>query len=222
VPAGVRLRRLFRGPAGLWRAMARRQKLPAFASSGKGLIIQPPYQVRNPDRIHLGRDVKIGPNSVLKAQEAYPGGWSRHPRGEHREQNFEPTLWIGDRVTATAMLQVTVFDRVTIEDDVMFAANVFIADGTHCADRGDVPYKFQGIGPVAPVHIGYGAWIGQNVVIMPGVTIGALSIVGANSVVNRDVDPGCVVAGTPARVIRLWDEQRECWRNPSQSGAIVD
>lgn len=185
---------------------------------GSGLVIQPPYHVGNPKRIHLGSDVKLGPNSVLKAQESYPGPWLSHPQGEHCAQTFEPTLRIGDRVTATAMLQVTVYDRVTIEDDVMFATNVFITDGSHCTGRGDLPYKFQGIGSVAPVHIGYGAWIGQNVVIMPGVTIGELSIVGANSVVTHDVDPGSVVAGVPARVLRYWDKQRECWRNSSQAG----
>jgi len=68
----------------------------------------------------------------------------RHPEGRHVAQSFEPEFHLGDRVTATAALQVTVFDRVVIEDDVMFAANVLVADGTHASRRRDTPYAYQG------------------------------------------------------------------------------
>ena len=186
--------------------------LPRFATAATGLVIQRPYEIRHPERIHLGRDVKLGPNCVLKPTTSYPGGWLRHPEGDHRVQQFAPELHIGDRVTATGGLQIAAFERVVIEDDVMFAANVFVADGTHGSDRGDLPYKFQGIGRVAPVRIGRGAWIGQNVVISPGVTIGAQAIVGANAVVTSDVPEGCVAAGTPARVIRRWDATGGRWQ----------
>lgn len=189
-----------------------RAGLPRFATEAPGLVVQPPYDIRHAERIHLGRDVKLGPNSVLKVNTRYPGGWLRHPEGDHVEQSFEPELRIGDRVTATAALQIAVFERVVIEDDVMFAANVFIADGTHASDRGDVPYKFQGIGHVAPVHVGRGAWIGQNVVISPGVNVGAFAIVGANAVVTRDVPPGCIAIGAPARVVKCWDVAAATWR----------
>src|SRR5690606_27179840 len=152
----------------------------------EGFVMQGPRSVVGAERIHVGNHVKLGPGSELKANVRYPGGWLRHPAGDHVEQTFEPTLNVGDRVTATASLQVVAFQEVVIEDDVMFAANVFVADGTHASTRGDVPYKYQGIAPVAPVRIGRGAWLGQNVVVMPGVTIGELAVVGANSVVTRD------------------------------------
>jgi len=116
---------------------------------------------------------------------------------------------IGDRVTIKN--GVMVWNGVTIEDDVLFAANVFIADGTHGMARGDVAYKYQGIERVAPVHIERGAWIGQNVMLMPGVRIGAFAVVGANSVVRDDVPGSCVAVGTPARVIRRWDAGTERW-----------
>lgn len=185
--------------------------LPSFASEAPGLVVHAPYVIRHPERIHVGRDVKLGPGSVLKLVTRYPGSWLRHPDGDHVEQDFDPSLRIGDRVTATSALQVAVFASVTIEDDVMFAANVFIADGTHSSQRGDVPYKYQGIGDVAPVRVGMGAWIGQNVVITPGVSIGALAVVGANSVVTRDVPAGCVAVGAPARVVKRWSNEREDW-----------
>src|SRR5690606_36889731 len=134
-----------------------------------------------------------------------PGGWMRHPEGDHVSQEFSPSIRIGDRVTATGALQVVAFKEIVIDEDVMFAANVFVSDGVHGSDRGDVPYKYQGISNVAPIPIGRGAWIGQNAVILPGVTVGELAIVGANSVVNKDVPPRTVVAGAPARAVKRWD-----------------
>lgn len=187
--------------------------LPAFATRGSGLVIDLPREIGHPERIHIGRDVKLGPNSVLKVKTRNPGSWLRHPEGDHVEQVFDAVLRIGNRVTATAALQVTVYSSVTIEDDVMFAANVFVADGTHARTRGDVPYKFQGIDPIAPVTIRQGAWIGQNVVVMPGVTIGVCALVGSNSVVSEDVPDGAIAVGAPARVVRRW--QDDAWHAES-------
>lgn len=185
--------------------------LPRFATAAPGLVIKRPREISHPERIALGRDVKLGPNCVLKVQTRYPGGWLKHPEGEHVEQTFDAAIEIGDRVTATSGLQITAFERVTVEDDVLFAGNVFIADGTHAMARGDVAYKYQGIERIAPVHVERGAWIGQNVMLMPGVRIGAFAVIGANSVVRDDVPGGCVAVGTPAAVIRRWDADTEGW-----------
>ena len=193
------------------RAAIAHRTLPTFANRPSGLVIDLPRQLVNPERMRFGDGVKIGPYSALKANVRYPGGWLRHPDGDHVEQTFEPTLEIGARVTATSALQITAFASIVIEDDVMFAANVFVADGTHATTRGDRPYKYQGIDRVAPVRICRGAWIGQNVVITPGVTIGAHAVIGANSVVTRDVPEGCIATGTPARVIRRWSD--DGWRS---------
>jgi acetyltransferase-like isoleucine patch superfamily enzyme len=198
-----------------------RASLPRFGTDAAGLVIRLPYEIRNPERIRLGRDVKLGANSMLLVLDAYPGGWMRHPEGDHVEQSFEPELVIGDRVTATSALQVTVYQRVTIEDDVLIAANVYIADGMHASARGDVPYKFQGIERIAPVRVGRGAWLGQNVVVLPGVTIGAHAIIGANAVVASDVPDGCVAVGAPARVVRSWDAAGERWVRAGGAGGAA-
>ena len=190
-----------------------RASLPQFATNPKSLTIQHPSRFNNPDRIHLGDDVKIGPNSVLSANTQYPGGWLHHPKGQHVSQQFTPTLEIGDRVTATGALQIYALDRITIEDDVMFATNVFICDGLHGYETADVPYKYQGMTRIAPIRIGYGSWIGQNVVIMPGVTIGRLAIVGANSVVTKAIPAQCIAMGTPARIVKRWSDEQATWEN---------
>jgi len=185
--------------------------LPRFATPANGFEMATPRSIVNPSAMSIGSSVKLGPGSELKANLRYPGSWLKHPDGEHVNQNFEPRLVIGDRVTATASLQVVAFSEVIIEDDVMFAANVFVADGTHASVSGDVPYKYQGITTPLPIRIGRGAWIGQNVVILPGVTIGELAIVAANSVVNRDVPARTMAAGSPVRSIKRYDIVAQEW-----------
>jgi len=194
-----------------WERMVERLTLPTFATPAIGFEMRRPRSLTNPGLMHIGRDVKLGPNSELKCQTTFPGGWMRHPEGEHVQQSFTPTLTIGDRVTASGALLVLAFDSVIIEDDVMFANNVFVADGTHAFGNVDVPFKFQGVGQPRPIRIGRGSWIGQNVVILPGVQIGAMAIVGSNSVVTRDVPERTIVVGSPARVLRHWNAQERTW-----------
>lgn len=91
---------------------------------------------------------------------------------------------------------------IDIGDDVVLSANCMIIDGTlatRSLDSGARNYVDK------PVRIEDGAWIGAGAIILPGVTIGIQSIVGAGSVVTRDVPDGCVVAGNPARVIKKFD-----------------
>ena len=59
-------------------------------------------------------------------------------------------------------------------------------------------------------------WLGDNVVVMPGVTIGHGSIIGSLSVVTHDVPPECIAVGSPARVIKYWNDARQMWENVNQ------
>ena len=186
--------------------------LPEFSNSPRRLDIQLPRRIQNPRRIALGDDVKLGPNSVLSANTEYPGGWMRHPEGHHVSQQFDSRIVIGDRVTATSALQVVALKEIVIEDDVMFASNVFICDGLHSTRSAETPYKYQGMTRIAPIRIGRGSWIGQNVVILPGVNIGELVTVGANSVVTADIPPRSIALGNPAKVIKRWNATDGEWR----------
>ncbi|MBD5310589.1 MAG: galactoside O-acetyltransferase [Muribaculaceae bacterium] len=84
---------------------------------------------------------------------------------------------------------------ITIEDGAMIAANVQLISNNH-----DL-YERQVI-TCRPVHIGKKAWIGAGATILPGVTIGDNAVVGAASVVTKDVAPDTIVAGNPAKLIR--------------------
>lgn len=102
---------------------------------------------------------------------------------------------------------------VTIGDHVMIGPDVSIHTVGHRFDDLNRPMRLQGDLPAEPVTIGDDVWIGRGVIVLPGVTVGAHAIIGAGSVVTRDVPEYALAAGNPARVI---GDRRE------RSGAEVD
>lgn len=184
--------------------------LPQFGNQPKNLRIDLPRRIINPERMLLGDDITLGPSSFLYAITQYPGPTMRHPSHQLKIQKFNPQIKIGHRVTATAGLQIASQCEVVIEDDVMFASNVFINDASHGYENAVIPFKYQPLFKIDPIHIGKGAWVGQNAVILSGVTIGELSIIGANSVVTGSIPEKCIAVGNPAKVIQRWDGTRWC------------
>jgi acetyltransferase-like isoleucine patch superfamily enzyme len=85
---------------------------------------------------------------------------------------------------------------------VLLARNVYVADHGHAFEDTALPVLAQGFTEARPVEIGDGAWLGENVVVCPGVRIGRGAVVGANAVVLDDVPDYCVAVGAPARVVR--------------------
>lgn len=85
---------------------------------------------------------------------------------------------------------------ITIDDGAMIAANVQIISNNH-----DL-YERQVI-TCKPVNIGKNVWIGAGATILPGVTIGDNAVVGAASVVTKDVEANTIVAGNPAKLIKV-------------------
>lgn len=97
---------------------------------------------------------------------------------------------------------VCIYGRVTMGDDVMVAPNVVIAGGNHGIERNRVPMYYQS-GTSIGVTIESDVWIGANAVILDGVTVGQGAVVAAGAVVNKDVEPYAVVAGVPAKKIKV-------------------
>jgi len=157
-----------------------------FASFGSGSRIMLPFRAGNPHMVSVGANVLIGPSS-----------WFMVPRLD----GPGPVIHLHDRVRMN-QTSITAVQEVVIEEAVELARGVYISDHMHGFDDPETPIRDQPLVRVAPVRIGRGAWLGQNVVVMPGVTIGAGAVVGANSVVTRDVPARTVAVGAPARVIR--------------------
>lgn len=91
---------------------------------------------------------------------------------------------------------------VVIGNDVMIAPGVRIISNGHRMDAQDVPMIQQGLYS-KPIHIESDVWIGADVIVLPGVAIGNGAVVAAASVVTKDVPPKAIVAGSPAKVVKM-------------------
>jgi acetyltransferase-like isoleucine patch superfamily enzyme len=190
-----------------------RATLPQFANNPKKIVINTPRKIVNPRNISIGENVFLGPNTFLNAIVQYPTTWMEKSGRKEDIQYFNPKITIGSNVTATSGLQVVAQDTITIENDVMFASNIHINDALHGYAHADEAYKYQPLWRIAPILIKRGCWIGQNVVILPGVTIGKLSIIGANSIVTKSIPSRCIAVGNPVKVIKKWDKTARKWIN---------
>lgn len=89
--------------------------------------------------------------------------------------------------------------RITVGDHVQLGPNVQLLTATHPLDAGRRRVGWEGS---APISLEDNVWLGGGVIVLPGVTVGADSVVGAGAVVTRDVPPGVLAVGNPARVVR--------------------
>jgi len=125
---------------------------------------------------------------------------------------LEPDVWITApgrarvRIGAGTFLNIGVMvaaeGLVEIGEHCMLANGCFVSDANHRFDDPDRPITWQGFESKGPTRIGDNCWLGLGVVVTSGVTIGERSVIGANSVVTRDIPPYSVAAGAPARVLR--------------------
>lgn len=190
------------------------RSLPTFANTPKNLHFQSPRRIANPRCIWIGDDVSLGPGCLLSATRRYPGKFMRGAP-DVEVQEFDPVIRLGDRVSATGHLTIGAAQLVEIGDDALLASYIFISDNQHGHSAADLPFKYQPLEKISPVRVGRGCWIGEHVVIMPGVSIGEFSIIGANSVVMESVAPRSIVVGSPARIIRNWDSATNEWVSPT-------
>ena len=96
----------------------------------------------------------------------------------------------------------TLTDSIIIEDNVMMGSGVHIYVENHCFDDSNIPIIDQGHYQAQKVVLKKGCWIGANAIILPGVTIGENSVVGAGSIVTKSIPNGVVAVGNPAKIIK--------------------
>ena len=129
-----------------------------------------------------------------------------------RHTVLEPQVWvtiapegralIGEGCFLNMGVMVAVQHEVMIGDNTMLANGCFVSDASHRFDDPAVPVPWQGFTSKGPTRIGSNCWLGVNVVVTSGVTIGDRCVIGASSVVTQDLPPRTIAAGVPARVIR--------------------
>ena len=121
--------------------------------------------------------------------------------------NWGSHTHLGNKVYANFNLTLVDDTHIYIGDNVMFGPNVTLCTAGHPIEpelrRQVYQYNF-------PIHIEENVWIGAGVIVLPGVTIGKNSVIGAGSVVTRDIPENVVAMGTPCRVARPiseWDRE---------------
>jgi len=158
----------------------------AFASFGCHSVLEPPVRLSGEARIAVGSNVYVGAGSWLQTLG----------------DGDDIALAIGDGTSIAGSCVLSAASCVTLGRSVLLARNVYVSDHIHAYRDTTRPVLAQGLDRVEPVEIGDGAWLGQNVVVCPGVSIGRGAVVGANSVVVDDVPDFALAVGAPARVVR--------------------
>jgi len=115
---------------------------------------------------------------------------------------------IGDRTKIG--LSNTIIGPVTIGNDIRLAQNITLSGLNHNYTDVNLPIHVQGVS-TAPIVIEDEAWIGANVVVLAGVTVGKHCIIAAGSVVTKDVPPYSVAVGNPARVLKKYNPETKNW-----------
>jgi acetyltransferase-like isoleucine patch superfamily enzyme len=187
------------GHAWRWR-MRRRVGASRFGAFGRDSTIVPPAKVVSPHRIFIGNEVLIHEGVWLSVVEQYRG------------QDFTPRLTIGDRTVLGRDTYISCVGEVEIGPDVLAGDRVLIADTYHDYRDVGTPISQQPMADPEPVRIERGVLLNVNVCILPGVTVGEGSYIGAGAVVVHDVPAHSVVVGNPGRVIRHWDPAAGEWR----------
>lgn len=94
------------------------------------------------------------------------------------------------------------FAEIIIEDNVMMGAGVHFYVNNHKFESRDIPLIEQGYYPSKSIVVKAGAWIGANSIILPGVTIGVNAVVGAGSIVTKNIPDFSIAVGSPCKVIK--------------------
>lgn len=119
---------------------------------------------------------------------------------------FHPQLSIGNNAHFGYFCHIGCIGSISIGDNLLVGRNVYITDHFHgkgTMEEADISPKERPLYYKGPVKIGNNVWLGDNVVVLPGVTIGNNVTVGANAVVTKDLPDHSIAAGVPARVIRM-------------------
>lgn len=185
-----------------------RSSVLGFSLGASGLQLGPGCQVMGGRNISFGRSVCAGRNFWLEAVS------------EYGPQEFEPKIVIGDFVRFSDSVHISAIESITIGNHTLFGSKIYISDHNHGSYAGerqsspDEPPAQRRLGGGGPVVIGENVWVGDNSVIVGPVAIGRGVIIAANSVVRGEVPANTMVAGAPARAIKVFNSHTGTWDKP--------
>ena len=166
---------------------------------GTKTVIYSPMKIVNAKNISIGDNVIIEQDSTLYCVSAYQG------------VSHQGKIFIGNNVYINHGFNATTANRIVIEDDVLCAYNVSIFDFDHGYEDLTKKINHNKLKVRGPIVIGKQSWLGMNVSILGCVNIGKHCVIGANSVVTRDIPDYCVATGNPARIIKRYNALTKIW-----------
>jgi acetyltransferase-like isoleucine patch superfamily enzyme len=195
------------GPLTLLRFMRRHNMFSAKYARLIVRLLRRKFLTTYGARLKLDGLAFIGPRVVLeigKEATIELGRWSWLGHGT-KVRAHEGEVSIGAKTVLGQECTISAFQHVSIGRECVIADRVMLIDFDHGVVEVDRPVRQQGIYK-RDVRVGNNVWIGYGACILRGVTVGDNAIIGTSSVVTRDVPANAVVAGVPARVIRMRDE----------------
>ena len=166
-------------------------------------IIRFPFDIRNRKNIYIGHQFTAGRNCRLEVCGS-------------SMKNKNICLSIGDNVQINDYVHIAACKKVEIGNDVLIASKVFISDINHGNYKNEekfdisLPPEKQPLSS-SSVYIGNSVWIGESACILPGVTIGEHSVIGALSNVTKSIPAYSIAVGNPARVIKQYNFETQSW-----------
>jgi acetyltransferase-like isoleucine patch superfamily enzyme len=160
-------------------------------------------------RLHTDGIAFIGPRVVLqigRRGRIELGRWSWLGHGT-KIRCHEGVVSIGAKTVLGQECTISAYQHVSIGRECVVADRVMLIDFDHGVVEVDRPIRLQGIYK-RDVRVGNNVWIGYGACVLRGVTVGDNAIIGTSSVVTKDVPANAVVAGVPARVIRMRETPR--------------
>lgn len=170
-----------------------------------GLYLGPACRVLGGRHVSFGKGVYAERNLWLEAVASY------------RSQRFSPRVTIGDYVCFSDGVHISSIQSVSIGNHCLFGSHIYVSDHNHGIYRGerqsrpDQPPAHRELGGGGPVVIGENVWVGDNSVILGPATIGNGAIVAANSVVRGVISANTIVAGAPAKPIKVFNSATGTW-----------
>ena len=177
-----------------------------FERCGKGVIFGKGLMIRKPGQIRIGAQVAIDDATLLdggmeEGTAITIGNGSVISKSCVIQAKTSP-LSMGRNCDIGAHVILSSIGGINLGDSVLIAGNCYIGGGRYHTDDLEKPIMYQGIYSRGAVKIGDGTWIGASATILDGVSIGKGCVIGAGSLVTKDISDYGVAIGSPARVIQ--------------------
>ncbi|MEH6305203.1 DapH/DapD/GlmU-related protein [Olivibacter sp. CPCC 100613] len=169
----------------------------------KARIIRFPFEIRNARYIQLGEGLTTGVGCRLEALPI--------------KSDVLTCIELGKSVQLNDYVHIGAIEQVWIGDEVLIASKVFITDHNHGSFDDLCDEKETKAAPIdrplrsKPVHIGNRCWLGENVIVLPGVTLGEGCVVGAGSVVTKSFPSYSLLIGNPAKLHKRFNLDSGHW-----------